>query len=112
MWNPRQPGQLLRSQSRIAAARLAELERWKKAGVVKAVPDKAQLPVRARALDEGTASQAWRSASPVTAGLVVRAVSAAWHLASPPPMTHRGAVRSSVGHGETHQAADAPLLGD
>ncbi|MGA5200388.1 5-formyltetrahydrofolate cyclo-ligase [Streptomyces variegatus] len=36
-----------------AAARLAELERWKKAGVVKAVPDKAQLPVRARALEEG-----------------------------------------------------------
>ncbi|MEU6904401.1 5-formyltetrahydrofolate cyclo-ligase [Streptomyces coeruleorubidus] len=36
-----------------AAARLAELERWKRAGVVKAVPDKAQLPVRARALEEG-----------------------------------------------------------
>jgi 5-formyltetrahydrofolate cyclo-ligase len=36
-----------------AAARLAELERWKDAVVVKAVPDKAQLPVRARALAEG-----------------------------------------------------------
>lgn len=36
-----------------AAARLAELAGWKKARVVKAVPDKAQLPVRARALDEG-----------------------------------------------------------
>jgi 5-formyltetrahydrofolate cyclo-ligase len=36
-----------------AAARLAELERWKDAVVVKAVPDKAQLPVRARALEEG-----------------------------------------------------------
>lgn len=36
-----------------AAARLAELDAWKTAKVVKAVPDKAQLPVRARALEEG-----------------------------------------------------------
>ena len=36
-----------------AAARLAELPAWQRASVVKAVPDKAQLPVRARALEEG-----------------------------------------------------------
>ncbi|WP_055626838.1 5-formyltetrahydrofolate cyclo-ligase [Streptomyces hirsutus] len=36
-----------------AAARLAELPAWQRAGVVKAVPDKAQLPVRVRALEEG-----------------------------------------------------------
>ncbi|MGW5969689.1 5-formyltetrahydrofolate cyclo-ligase [Streptomyces sp. NPDC055186] len=36
-----------------AAARLAGLPAWQRAGVVKAVPDKAQLPVRARALKEG-----------------------------------------------------------
>ncbi|MCX4820153.1 5-formyltetrahydrofolate cyclo-ligase [Streptomyces sp. NBC_01142] len=36
-----------------AAARLAGLPAWQRAGVVKAVPDKAQLPVRARALEEG-----------------------------------------------------------
>lgn len=36
-----------------AAARLAALLVWTEARVVKAVPDKAQLPVRARALDEG-----------------------------------------------------------
>lgn len=35
-----------------AAARLAALPVWRAARVVKAVPDKAQLPVRARALDE------------------------------------------------------------
>ncbi|WNV90228.1 5-formyltetrahydrofolate cyclo-ligase [Umezawaea sp. Da 62-37] len=37
----------------IAADRLAALPAWKSAQVVKAVPDKAQLPVRARALREG-----------------------------------------------------------
>ncbi|AXI88758.1 5-formyltetrahydrofolate cyclo-ligase [Streptomyces griseoincarnatus] len=36
-----------------AAARLAALLAWQRASVVKAVPDKAQLPVRARALEEG-----------------------------------------------------------
>ncbi|MFD0226000.1 5-formyltetrahydrofolate cyclo-ligase [Streptomyces hirsutus] len=36
-----------------AAARLAELPAWQRAGVVKAVPDKAQFPVRVRALEEG-----------------------------------------------------------
>ncbi|RST20628.1 5-formyltetrahydrofolate cyclo-ligase [Streptomyces sp. WAC04770] len=36
-----------------AAARLARLPAWQEARVVKAVPDKAQLPVRARALEEG-----------------------------------------------------------
>ncbi|MFD5661382.1 5-formyltetrahydrofolate cyclo-ligase [Streptomyces hirsutus] len=36
-----------------AAVRLAELPAWQRAGVVKAVPDKAQLPVRVRALEEG-----------------------------------------------------------
>ncbi|WP_414503821.1 5-formyltetrahydrofolate cyclo-ligase [Streptomyces sp. NEAU-L66] len=36
-----------------AAARLAEHLVWQTASVIKAVPDKAQLPVRARALGEG-----------------------------------------------------------
>lgn len=36
-----------------AAARLATLPVWQAAGVVKAVPDRPQLPVRARALAEG-----------------------------------------------------------
>ncbi|MEU6483563.1 5-formyltetrahydrofolate cyclo-ligase [Streptomyces sp. NPDC046887] len=36
-----------------AAARLAKLPAWQRASIVKAVPDKAQLPVRARALEEG-----------------------------------------------------------
>ncbi|WP_406170085.1 5-formyltetrahydrofolate cyclo-ligase [Streptomyces sp. NBC_00996] len=36
-----------------AANRLAELPVWHDAHVIKAVPDKAQLPVRARALTEG-----------------------------------------------------------
>ncbi|MFE2675192.1 5-formyltetrahydrofolate cyclo-ligase [Streptomyces hygroscopicus] len=36
-----------------AAARLAEHLAWQTARVIKAVPDKAQLPVRARALQEG-----------------------------------------------------------
>ncbi|MBO3678996.1 5-formyltetrahydrofolate cyclo-ligase [Streptomyces sp. NEAU-YJ-81] len=36
-----------------AAARLAEHLAWQAASVIKAVPDKAQLPVRARALQEG-----------------------------------------------------------
>jgi 5-formyltetrahydrofolate cyclo-ligase len=36
-----------------AAERLASVPAWKAAHVVKAVPDKAQLPVRARALGEG-----------------------------------------------------------
>lgn len=36
-----------------AADRLATLRAWEKAGVIKAVPDKAQLPARARALREG-----------------------------------------------------------
>jgi len=36
-----------------AAQRLAELPVWQSAQVVKAVPDKAQLPVRARALADG-----------------------------------------------------------
>nr|WP_203721193.1 5-formyltetrahydrofolate cyclo-ligase [Streptomyces coelicoflavus] len=36
-----------------AAARLAALPAWQRATLVKAVPDKAQLPVRARALEEG-----------------------------------------------------------
>ncbi|SES36071.1 5-formyltetrahydrofolate cyclo-ligase [Actinokineospora terrae] len=39
--------------SHLAADRLAALPAWQSAGVVKAVPDKAQLPVRARALREG-----------------------------------------------------------
>ncbi|MER6384056.1 5-formyltetrahydrofolate cyclo-ligase [Streptomyces sp. NPDC001250] len=39
--------------SETAADRLAELEPWHNARVIKAVPDKAQLPVRARALAEG-----------------------------------------------------------
>ncbi|MFI2431227.1 5-formyltetrahydrofolate cyclo-ligase [Streptomyces sp. NPDC018693] len=39
--------------SEIAAERLAELTSWRDARVIKAVPDKAQLPVRARALVEG-----------------------------------------------------------
>ncbi|MBB6174851.1 5-formyltetrahydrofolate cyclo-ligase [Nocardiopsis mwathae] len=36
-----------------AADRLAELPAWRDARVIKAVPDKAQLPARARALTEG-----------------------------------------------------------
>ncbi|WP_432092876.1 5-formyltetrahydrofolate cyclo-ligase [Streptomyces sp. bgisy100] len=36
-----------------SAARLAALPAWQRAGTIKAVPDKAQLPVRARALEEG-----------------------------------------------------------
>lgn len=36
-----------------AADRLAELPVWRAARIIKAVPDKAQLPVRARALTEG-----------------------------------------------------------
>ncbi|WP_229349185.1 5-formyltetrahydrofolate cyclo-ligase [Streptomyces sp. UNOB3_S3] len=36
-----------------AAARLAALPSWKAATTIKAVPDKAQLPVRVRALEEG-----------------------------------------------------------
>ncbi|TQK45293.1 5-formyltetrahydrofolate cyclo-ligase [Streptomyces sp. SLBN-118] len=36
-----------------AADRLAKLPQWRAAHVIKAVPDKAQLPVRARALSEG-----------------------------------------------------------
>lgn len=36
-----------------AAARLAEHPSWRAASVIKAVPDGAQLPVRARALEEG-----------------------------------------------------------
>ncbi|MGX1251862.1 5-formyltetrahydrofolate cyclo-ligase [Streptomyces ambofaciens] len=36
-----------------AAARLAALPVWQRASVVKAVPDKAQLPVRAKALEQG-----------------------------------------------------------
>ena len=36
-----------------AADRLAKLAQWHAARVIKAVPDKAQLPVRARALSEG-----------------------------------------------------------
>ncbi|MER5184798.1 5-formyltetrahydrofolate cyclo-ligase [Streptomyces sp. NPDC002896] len=36
-----------------AADRLAKLSAWQDARVIKAVPDKAQLPVRARALSEG-----------------------------------------------------------
>jgi len=36
-----------------AAARLAELPQWEAARVIKAVPDTAQEPVRARALSEG-----------------------------------------------------------
>ncbi|MGW2258791.1 5-formyltetrahydrofolate cyclo-ligase [Streptomyces sp. NPDC004749] len=40
-------------RSEEAAARLAALPAWQHASVVKAVPDKAQLPVRARALEEG-----------------------------------------------------------
>ncbi|MER6156878.1 5-formyltetrahydrofolate cyclo-ligase [Streptomyces sp. NPDC001868] len=39
--------------SAAAAERLAGMRAWWNAGVVKAVPDKAQLPVRARALAEG-----------------------------------------------------------
>ncbi|PTH90515.1 5-formyltetrahydrofolate cyclo-ligase [Streptomyces sp. A244] len=39
--------------SELAAARLADLDAWKKSRVIKAVPDKAQLPVRARALEDG-----------------------------------------------------------
>lgn len=37
----------------VAADRLVELPVWQSAQIVKAVPDKAQLPVRARALTEG-----------------------------------------------------------
>ncbi|WP_217998125.1 5-formyltetrahydrofolate cyclo-ligase [Nocardia paucivorans] len=37
----------------VAADRLAQLPVWKNARIVKTVPDKAQLPVRARALEEG-----------------------------------------------------------
>lgn len=36
-----------------AAARLAALETWRRARVIKAVPDRAQLPVRIRALEDG-----------------------------------------------------------
>jgi 5-formyltetrahydrofolate cyclo-ligase len=36
-----------------AARRLADLEVWQRAAVVKSNPDRAQLPVRKRALDEG-----------------------------------------------------------
>jgi len=36
-----------------AAARLAALQVWEQAGVVKAVPDRAQEPVRRRALEDG-----------------------------------------------------------
>ncbi|MER5552036.1 5-formyltetrahydrofolate cyclo-ligase [Streptomyces sp. NPDC002793] len=36
-----------------AAARLSALPAWKRASVVKSVPDKAQLPVRAKALEDG-----------------------------------------------------------
>jgi len=36
-----------------AAERLAQLQVWRAAQVIKAVPDQAQLPVRARALSEG-----------------------------------------------------------
>lgn len=36
-----------------AADRLAQLSEWKAARIIKAVPDTAQLPVRARALSEG-----------------------------------------------------------
>src|SRR5690242_20043504 len=36
-----------------AAARLAELDAWRRARVVMANPDRAQLPVRSRALREG-----------------------------------------------------------
>lgn len=36
-----------------AASRLTELDGWKNASVIKAVPDKAQLPVRICALNEG-----------------------------------------------------------
>ncbi|GES33098.1 5-formyltetrahydrofolate cyclo-ligase [Streptomyces angustmyceticus] len=39
--------------SQEAAARLGELPAWKHAWVIKSVPDKAQLPVRALALSEG-----------------------------------------------------------
>ncbi|MBP0457468.1 5-formyltetrahydrofolate cyclo-ligase [Streptomyces montanisoli] len=39
--------------SQEAAARLAELPAWKDSAVIKSVPDKAQLPVRALALSEG-----------------------------------------------------------
>lgn len=39
--------------SQEAAARLAELPAWKRARVIKSVPDKAQLSVRALALSEG-----------------------------------------------------------
>ncbi|MFE0177990.1 5-formyltetrahydrofolate cyclo-ligase [Streptomyces sp. NPDC059002] len=39
--------------SQAAADRLAELSAWRDARVIKAVPDKAQLPARARALAEG-----------------------------------------------------------
>lgn len=37
----------------VAAHRLAGLEEWRAASVLKAVPDRAQLPVRVRALTEG-----------------------------------------------------------
>src|SRR5687767_6924218 len=37
----------------VAAERLASLHAWRAARVVKAVPDTAQLPVRARALSDG-----------------------------------------------------------
>lgn len=41
------------SGAEAAADRLAKLTVWQAARVIKAVPDKAQLPVRARALTEG-----------------------------------------------------------
>jgi 5-formyltetrahydrofolate cyclo-ligase len=41
------------SDSDLAAARLAVLPVWAKAQIVKAVPDRAQQPVRKRALDDG-----------------------------------------------------------
>src|SRR5438094_721389 len=39
--------------SEVAAQRLAELDEWRRAVVIKANPDRAQLPVRALALREG-----------------------------------------------------------
>lgn len=36
-----------------AAERLAALPTWKRATVIKTAPDRAQLPVRARALEDG-----------------------------------------------------------
>ena len=41
------------SGARAAADRLAQLPVWKDARIIKAVPDRAQLPVRARALADG-----------------------------------------------------------